>query len=166
MSKLSVEEVLANLEQRAAFHREQEALHAQKAAHHQTEQAHHAAELAKVQQSLDSFRAVAGAAVELMQPIPTPTVSVAPEEKLPPPGRLMVGRLIRLLVERPGLPEPFGASTVAAEANRRFAHRLPRPIDTRAASDVLRRLLAEGRLQLTRKGKAAHEALYIRKPVL
>ena len=38
-SKISVQEVLATLEQRAAFHREQEALHAQKAAQHQTEQA-------------------------------------------------------------------------------------------------------------------------------
>ena len=36
-SKLSVEEVLANLEQRAVFHREQEALHAQKAVQHQAD---------------------------------------------------------------------------------------------------------------------------------
>jgi hypothetical protein len=34
-SKLSVEEVLSNLERRAVFHREQEALHARQAVHHQ-----------------------------------------------------------------------------------------------------------------------------------
>jgi hypothetical protein len=34
-AKLSVEEVLSNLERRAVFHREQEALHARQAVHRQ-----------------------------------------------------------------------------------------------------------------------------------
>jgi hypothetical protein len=40
-SKLSVEEVLSNLERRAVFHREQEALHARQAVHHQEQQGLH-----------------------------------------------------------------------------------------------------------------------------
>lgn len=72
----------------------------------------------------------------------------------------MVGRLIRLATESPGLPEPFGPTAVAAEANRRFAGRLPEPVGPRAASDVLRRMLAEGELQLVREGKPFQEALY------
>jgi len=71
-SKLSVEEVLANLEQRAVFHREQEAFHAQKIAEHQAEQAFHAAEREKVLRSLEAFREAAPAAVDLAQPLPIP----------------------------------------------------------------------------------------------
>jgi len=164
-AKLSVEEVLANLEQRAVFHREQESLHAQKAAHHQAEQALHAAELAKVLQSLEAFRAVAPTAVDLARPVPVPVDPTAEiqEADLPPPGRLMVSRLIRLVVERPGLAEPFGATTVAAEANRRFASRLRKPVQAPTVSAVLRRMLGEGRLRIARKGKALHEALYVRR---
>jgi len=76
----------------------------------------------------------------------------------------MVSRLVRLVVERSGLAEPFGASAVAAEANRRFADRLRQPIDQRTASDVLRRMLGEGEIHSARKGKAFHEALYARRP--
>jgi hypothetical protein len=159
-SKLSVEEVLANLEQRAVFHREQEALHAQKMALHQAEQALHAGELEKVLQSLEAFRAVAAAAVDLAQPLARPA---SEEVDLPPPGRLMVSRLLRLVAERPGLAEPFSATAVAAEANRRFADRLRKPIQARMAADVLRRMVREGLLQVAQEGKAFHEALYVRR---
>jgi hypothetical protein len=165
-SKLSVEDVLSNLEQRAVFHREQEALHAQKEVHHREQRALHAAELEKVLQSLEAFRALAPSAVELARPLPLKTApAVAIDEaKLPPSGRLMVSRLIRLAVESPDLPEPFGASAVVAEANRRFADRLREPVGPRTASDVLRRMLAEGEIQLAREGRPSHEALYARRP--
>jgi hypothetical protein len=76
----------------------------------------------------------------------------------------MVGRLIRLAVKDPRLQEPFGPKAVAAETNRRFKERLTTPVGVRVASDVLRRLLAEREIELVRKGKAVHEALYKRKP--
>jgi hypothetical protein len=161
-SKLSVEEVLANLELRAIFHREQEALHAQKVAWHQAEQALHAGELEEVLQSLEAFRAVAAAAVGLAQPLPEPA-DPASQADLPPPGRMMVSRLLRRVAERPGLAEPFSATAVAAEANRRFADRLSEPIQARTAADVLRRMVREGRLQIAQEGKAFHEALYVRR---
>ena len=165
-SSLSVEEVLSNLEQRAAFHRDQEALHAQQEGHHREQRALHAAELEKVQQSLDAFRSVAASAVELARPVAAAaaTVPVAQEvEELPPPGRFMVARLLRLVAESATFPEPFGPSAVAAEANRRFRERLSRAIGQRTASDVLRRLLAEGVIKLARKGTAFHEGLYTRR---
>jgi hypothetical protein len=70
--------------------------------------------------------------------------------------------MLRLVVESPALEEPFQAATVAAEANRRYADHLDELIGSRTASDVLRRMLAEGSLKLVRKGKGAREALYRR----
>jgi hypothetical protein len=161
-SKLSVEAILAQLEQRVVFHREQAAFHAQKVAEHQAEQTFHAAELDKVLRSLEAFRAAAPAAVDLAQPLPAaePAPAIA-ESDLPPPGRLMVSRLLRLVVERAGLAEPFGGAEVAAEVNRRYADRLRRPVGARTAADVLRRMCGEGRLRVVRKGKPLHEALYV-----
>ncbi len=94
-SKLSVEALLANLEERAAFHREQEALHAQKETHHRDQRAVHAAELEKVLQSLETFRTAAASAVDLARPVAPKGVPAPEEPKLPPPGRLMAGRLVR-----------------------------------------------------------------------
>ena len=166
-AKLSVEEVLSNLEERAVFHRDQEAFHAQREVHHREQRTLHAAELEKVEQSLQAFRAVAPTAVELARPVapksapPPPTPTAGPP--LPPPGRNFVGGLLRLTVQSADLPEPFGPKALAAEANRRFRDHLPEPIDKRTASDSLRQMLAEGRVQLVRKGRAVHEALYRRK---
>jgi len=167
-SKLSVEEVLSNLEERVAFHREQEALHARQEIHHREERALHAAELEKVLQHLEAFRAVAPAAADAARqlppkPVPVP-VPVAEEVELPAPGRLMASRLLRRVAESPSLEEPFGPAALAAEASRRFADRLRKPIGPRAASDVLRRMLAEGAVHLVRKGTASTEALYRRRP--
>jgi hypothetical protein len=162
-SKLSVEEVLANLEARAAFHREQEAhhraqvaFHAQQEVHHREQEVFHGAEREKVLRDLEAFRSVAASVAAQLRP-------QAEEAELPPPNRKMVGRLVKLAVESPDLPEPFGPASAAAETNRRFADRLPRPVAPRTASDVLRRLLAEGWLELVRKGTAKREALYRRK---
>lgn len=171
-AKLSVEEVVGNLERRVAFHREQEALHAQQVIfhtqqgeHHREQQALHAAEVQKVLQSLETFRTAAGTAVDLAQALPAAAqpAAAAGETRLPPRNRKMVGRLIKLATESPGLAEPFGPTDVAAEANRRFAGRLSEPVGPRTASDVLRRMLAEGGLRLVREGKPFQEALYARR---
>lgn len=161
-SKLSVEEVLANLEERAAFHREQEALHAKQENHHRDQRALHAGELEKVLQSLETFRVAASAAVGLAQTVVRKPVPIV-EEELPLPGRLLAGRLVRRVAESPGLAEPFAPATVAEEVNRRFASHLEKPVSSRAASDVLRRMLAEGSLRLVRRGTAFHEAQYTRR---
>jgi hypothetical protein len=163
-SKLSVEEVLAHLEKRAESLREQEIFHAQQEVHHREQRALCAAELETVQQSLEAFRTVSATAVDLARPLAVSAgaAGVARDEELPPPGRLQVSRMLRIVVESPDLEEPFGATAVAAAANRRFADHLREPIGSRTASDVLRRIFAEGGLQLAREGKAFHEALYRR----
>ncbi|HEX4961857.1 MAG TPA: hypothetical protein VF173_13520 [Thermoanaerobaculia bacterium] len=165
-TKLSIEEVLSNLEARAIFLRDQEAFHAQQEVHHREQRAAFAAELAKVQQNLEAFRTALASTADLALLSPAPPAAGEAElpAKLPAPGRLMVGRLLRLVAKSPGLAEPFGPTAVAAEVNRRFPDRLEEPVGPRAASDALRRMLAEGELDLVRKGKAAHEALYTRRP--
>lgn len=162
-SKLSVEDVLANLEERLSFHRAQEALHAQQETLHQKQRAFHAAEVAKVQQNLDAFRAVVPSVMELAAPARIRSGNAMPQVEMPPDGRLMVSRLLRQIALSPALAEPFGPTVLAAEANRAFSDRLPRPIGRRTASDVLRRMLAAGEIQLSRDGKAFHEALYVRR---
>ncbi len=153
-------EVLANLESRAAFHREREAFHARQEAENRQERERHAAELEKVLHNLETFRAASVSAVELVQqahPAPEPA---APHLELSASGKLMVSRMIRAVVESQGEGEPFGASLVTAEVNRRFAGRLRRPVDPRATSDVLRRMSTAGQIHLVRAGKAFSEALY------
>ena len=168
-SKLSIEEMLAHLEKREKHHREQEAFHAEQEVFHEQQQVHHreqravhAAELEKVRENLATFRAAAASAVDLVGPVEPPAPPPA-APKLPPPGKKFVSELLRLAVEGPELKEPFGPAAVAAEANRRFRPHLKTLIDPRTASDVLRRLAREGNLQLVKKGKAHHEALYKRR---
>ncbi len=164
-SKLSVAEVMANLEKRAAFHREREAFHAQKESEHGEQRVSHAAELKKVLHSLEAFKTAVPAAVELAQSIPVQSgAAPAADETISPSGRLMISRLLRQVVLSPSFPEPFGPTSLAAEVNRLFPDRLRRPVGPRTASDVLRRMLADGEIQLAREGKAFHEALYTRRP--
>jgi hypothetical protein len=160
-SKLSVAEVLSQLEARAAFHREREAFHAAQEAHHRQERAQHSAELEKVLHNLEAFRTVSASAVELVRQA-SPPEPAEPPVKAPASGRLMVSRFIRAVVEGRTEGEPFGASAVAAEVNRRFGDRLRKPVDTRAASDVLRRMSSARQIRLVRPGKALSEALYAR----
>ena len=159
-SELSVARVLAKLEARATHHREQQAFHARQETHHREQRALHEAELEKVQANLEAFRSVAAAAVDLA----TQATAAAPPSSIDVEsgwGRLMVSRMIRVVVD--GLVaggEPFGGAHVAAEANKRFADRLRRPIDSRTAGDVLRRMCAEKRIHRLRAGKPFYEALY------
>jgi hypothetical protein len=164
-SKLSVEDIESSLEERVAFRREKEAFHAQQEVHHREQREFHAAELGKLLQSLDAFRAASATAMKLAQTVApkTATKPAAAVVQLPPPGRLMAGRLVRLVAGSQDLAEPFRPTTVAAEVNRRFASHLPKPLSARTASDVLRRMAQAGEIHLVREGRPFHEALYARK---
>ncbi len=168
-SKLSIEDMLSQLEKREVFHREREAFHTEQEAFHEQQQVHHreqravhAAELEKVRQNLTTFRAAAASAADLVGPVEPPAPPPV-EPKLPRPGRKFVSGLLQMAVMSAELQEPFGPSAVAAEANRRFRPHLKELIGPRTASDVLRRLAREGEIQLVRKGKAHIEALYKRR---
>jgi hypothetical protein len=76
----------------------------------------------------------------------------------------MISRLVRMIVQSPSFEEPFGPAAVVAEANRQAAGRLPRPAEHRMVSNVLRRMVDEGLLQVDRQGKAHQETLYRRRP--
>ena len=160
-SDLSVARVLAKLEARATHHREQQAFHAQQETHHREQKALHEAELEKVNSNLESFRSAAATAVDLAsQPAAEPSFSTSLDIESGW-GRLMVSRMIRVVVEsQPIGGEPFGGADIAEEVNKRFADRLRRPIDSRTAGDVLRRMRREKRIHLLRMGKPFYEALY------
>jgi hypothetical protein len=162
-SKISVADVLANLESRAAFHREREAFHAGQEEQHRGERERHAAELERVLHNLDAFRTASASAVEIIQqPQPQEPEPPAPQVDSPVTGKLMVSRAIRAVVASWKEGEPFGATAVAAEVNRRFADRLRRPVRPRATSDVLRRMSRSRLIQQVRRGKALAEGLYTR----
>ncbi|HYU33620.1 MAG TPA: hypothetical protein VEW48_15825 [Thermoanaerobaculia bacterium] len=159
-TQLSVAQVLVNLEAQMAFHKEQESHHAQQEIFHREQQALHAAEYAKVAKHYEAFKATAEAAAEIAAAVPA---KEPPRPDEPPPSRgkpTRPSRLVARLVA--GLPagETFAPSGVAAEVNRRYGRELRKPLDSRLASTILRRLLAEGEIRLVEKGAAHHEALY------
>jgi len=163
MSKpLSVSEMLANLEARIAHHRERREIHAREEAHHREQCALHDAELARILERYDAFKAAAEAAADYAHP-PEPTDLPQAEEDLPRFGnRPRQSSLIVRVVESRPEGEPFGARAIAAEVNRLYGDRLPKPVDSAAVSTVLRRLSKARKLQQVRAGRAAHEGLYKR----
>jgi ParB-like chromosome segregation protein Spo0J len=164
-TKLSVEDVLATLEARAIHHRDREAFHAQQEAHHREQRTLHAAELAKVEESLESFRVAAPKALELARERigpPEERAADLSQEDVAASGRTPESRRIRRAVASWNAEEPFGPTAVAGEVNRRHRGALKKPVDARAVSNVLRRMHTEGKLHLVRPGKAFHEALYRR----
>lgn len=154
-TKLPVAEVLANLEAQMAFLRRQEAYHADQEVFHREQRVAHAAALENAARHYEAFGGVAErqpAAAEEKE-----TVSEAQDGK-----RVLRSRLVsRLATERPA-GEPFSASDLAAEVNRRFGAAMDQPADIRLAAAALRRLVTKGVLQVVRPGLPHHEALYAR----
>jgi hypothetical protein len=176
-TKLSVEQVLANLEQQMAFHQEREAHHAEQEAYHQAQEVFHreqreahAAEHAVVRQHYEAFKATAGTAAELAARTVTAPPEPLPQEKPPPPeppeeealpdDPAHCAQLVARWVTGLAAGVVFGPTQAAGEVNRRFHRQLSKPADVRGASVALRRLLARGVIRRVRKGKAHHEALY------
>jgi hypothetical protein len=162
-SKLSVSQVVSNLEARLAFHKQQEAFHSQQEAHHREQRAVHAAEMEKVQTRLEPFRTAAESIEELAE---EPVPGMKPKQQAPDlgPGRPNPTRVIRAVVATYEPGERFGANSLAAEVNRRHPDKLDAPVDGRTVSVVLRRMRQERRIHLVRPGKAYYEALYSRGP--
>ncbi len=167
-SQLSVAKVLANLEAQVALHKEREAFHAQQEVFHREQRAFHAAGYETVAKHLEAFRTASGGAAEIADRVEAAAQAAAVPSEVPPEELRMSGKrpqpgplVIRLIEEMPP-GEVFGASRVAEEVNRRFSRALPRPMDTRLASAVLRRLLADGTIRLVKPGSPHHEAVYSR----
>ena len=169
--KMSVEEVLANLERQVAFHREQEAEHArqeawheEQAAFHKEQRALHAAEHEAVARHYEAFKATAGTATEIAARVVAAPPPPAPEEpsreEAPLKGPIVRSRLVTRWVEGLAVGEVFGPTRAAAEVNRRHGRQLSKPATFKLASAALRRLHANGTIRLVRQGTAHHESLY------
>lgn len=157
-TKMSVAEVLANLEGQIALHREREAFHAEQKVHHQEEQARHAAELERLTQHYETFKA---AALNVEPVIRVPEAPPAPVNQDADLGdRPKVSRAFARVVETWPAGEPFGPTDLAVAVNRRFSGKLRKLVDTRAASVYLRRRREDGSLEVVREGLPFYEALY------
>jgi hypothetical protein len=165
-SQLSVAQVLANLEAQMALHKEREAYHAQQEVFHREQRAVNADGYETVAKHYEAFKMAAGGATEIAARVAVAAQAVpseAPPPEPPPLGkRPQPGPLVRGLIQEMPPGQVFGASQVAAEVNRRFPRSLRRPMDSRLASAVLRRLLVEGTVRLAKEGSPHHEALYAR----
>jgi len=159
-TSLSVAQVLANLEKKLAFHRDQETLHTQQEAFHRDQRAVHGAEIEKVAQLLEAFKAVALPAAELA----TPAMPPPPPEEPDLGAKPLISRLVSRVVASRSADDTFGASHIAAEVNSRYSSKLRRPVDSRTVSAALRRLKTGGHVHSIREGKAHHEALYATGP--
>lgn len=167
-AEFSVAQILANLEAQMALLREKEEHHAKEEAFHREQRALHAAEYETVAKHYEAFKASAGGAAEIaarkMVPAPDPAPEPPPRPEPPAPlKQVMASRLVARLVREMPVGERFTPSQVAREVNRRYPRELRKLIDSRAASTVLRRLLAEGAVQLVQKGTAHREAVYTRR---
>lgn len=161
---LTVGEILANLEARIAFHREQEALHARQEAQHREQREMHAGELETLLRHYEAFKSSAGLAADLARlPAAPSKAEASTAEADPDPGRRpQASRLVAKIIEEKTEGESFGARAIAREVNQRFGSRLKRPLDVRVTSVILRRLRDARRIHLVQEGKAFHEALYAR----
>jgi len=161
MSKLlSVPDIIGRLESQLAEHRKREAFHAEQEAFHRDRRAHYAAESERVAANLESFRATAATATDLVNHPDTPPRTASAGGARGP--RISLPRMVASALERLGLFEPFGISKVTAEVNRLFGDRLREPVDSRQVSVVLRRMASRRQIHVVQKGRQRQQTLYTR----
>ncbi len=155
----SLADLLADLEAKVAFHRRQEGLCAEQEALFRERRSVHAAELERISQCYESLRTAAATAEE----IAAQAVAAEPAgEDLGSRSRPKLTRMVSRVLEDKAGSARFGARTVTAEVNRRYAAHLRRPADEEQVAIVLKRMADSGRLHRLRKGRPYHEALYTR----
>jgi hypothetical protein len=155
--QLSIERVLAELQNRIEHHRSRTAFHAAQEAFHEKEKVRHTAELQTVSERFETFQAAADAVSEL---VARPREEKAVEDSIPAGKGAVLSKLVDRLVAAKGPIEPFGATDITRELRERYGTRLGRKIDIRAVAAKLRRMARLGRIHQLREGRAFHEALY------
>lgn len=158
--KMSLGEIIANLEAQIVSLRERVASHAKEEEHHRAQRALLEAELQTVSERYEALKAAATPAAELVRS--TGALAALPEAASGPPTTL--SRMVVQIIEARPDGEPFGLKDVSAEVNQRFRAALGRPADPRSVSAALRRMLLKRRIHLVREGKPFHEALYAKGP--
>jgi len=162
VSRPSIPEMLARLEEQIAHNAEREAFHAGREAFHREQRSSYAEELDRLTGCRDALKAAAEAAEELMARVP-PKVSEPPRLELPDMGkRFRLARLVEMVVERKEPHERFGPSAIAAEVNQAFGDRLRRPFSERQVSVALSWLAKTGRIVRHQQGRPFHESQYAR----
>lgn len=158
--RLSIAQVLSDLESQIANHEERASFHTGQEAFHRSQRELHEGELARLRQRYEGFKTAAQAAGEEvgrgagLRPAPEDS-----EES----QRSTLSKLVARLIEQKGEGERFGPTALAQEINDRHAKRLRNPARTRSVSVALRRLLADGDVRLVEEGRAFHEAVYVRR---
>lgn len=157
-SKLSIAEVLADLESQIAELEKLDAFHAEKEEFHRGQRADCAGKLAKLRKKHEAFQAAASEVAEVVRERP-PRPPAAPEDSGVP---ATVSKLAARLVAVKREDERFTASGLAAEINQRFPKSLRQPAVPRSVTMALRRLSDQGQVREVEKGKPFHEAVYVR----
>lgn len=154
-SKLSIAEVLVDLEAQIAELEKMDAFHAEKEEFHRRQRADCASRLAKIRKKHETFQAAASEVAEVVRDRPP----AALEDRGVP---ATVSKLAAQLVSAKRQDERFTASDLAAEINRRFPKSLRQPAAPRPVAMALRRLAGQGEIREVEKGKPFHEAVYVK----
>jgi hypothetical protein len=156
-SKLSIAEVLGDLEAQIADLEKQDAFHAEREMFHREQRTGCAEKLAKIREKYEAFRSAASAVGDVVRK----RASAPPSSVLEDSGvRTAVSKLAAQVVAGKREDERFTASALAEELNRRFPKSLRRPAASRAVAMALRRLLDNGEVREVEEGKPFHEAVY------
>jgi hypothetical protein len=155
---LAVTDMLARLEEEIAHLAEREAFHGGQEESHRAQRASYKAELDRLTQCRDSLKTAAATVEELMAaPSRTPTL------ELPDMGkRFRLARLVEKVLERKAPHERFGAIAIAAEVNQAFGPRLKRRFNPREVGVALKSLADRGLIVRLEPGRPSHEAKYAR----
>lgn len=166
-SNLPVAEMLARLERKVAYHREQEELHAREESAHAEQRALHGAEHRKAVEQLEALRSVSATVVDLIAgveaPPPPPRAAEALPEKVARGKGHWVADLLERAIGRKAPGEVFGATSLIDDIQALWGPQLRHGIDPRSAAATLRRWAADGRLEIARKGTSHREGLYTKR---
>jgi len=160
-SNLPVAEMLAHLQKKIAHHKEQMEAHAKQEALHGEKRALHEAEHRKAVERCEALQEASTAAGELLKDVKPSAPRSAPARKeIKGGGWHWLADLLERVIETKAPGEAFGATSLVDEILERWGSKLRDGIDIRSAQTTLRRWARDGVLDVARKGRSRHEALY------
>jgi len=151
-------DVLGHLDERIAFHQEQERFHTEKVDFHQTERQAHAAELERLTAHRESLSRANEAADHLAATVPAPLA--LEHEDFGPKTRPRIRKMVERLIHQQEPETPIGPLALTRGINQLFGDRIQGRIEPAQVSSALRRMAREGRLKILRKGGSHRETLY------
>jgi hypothetical protein len=162
-SNLSVAEMLAHLQGKIAYHKEQQEVHAKQEAVHAAQRALHEAEHRKAVERFEALQAASAAAGELLVDAkPSGPRPAAFPEGVKSGGWRWIAQLMDRVIETKDPGEVFSASTLIDEIYKLWGSKLRHDIDPRSAQVTLRRWAKDGLLEVVREGRSHHESQYTR----